>query len=61
MVHMVGVSLEDAVRMASLNPAKSIGENDRKGSIEIGKDADLIIFNDDLNILKVIIHGLSIE
>ena len=61
MVHMVGVPLEDAVRMASLNPAKSIGAGDRKGSIEIGKDADLIIFNDDLNILKVIIHGLSIE
>ncbi|SCL87442.1 N-acetylglucosamine-6-phosphate deacetylase [Sporanaerobacter sp. PP17-6a] len=61
MVHMVGVPLEDAVRMASLNPAKSIGVGDRKGSIEIGKDADLIIFNDDLNILKVIIHGLSIE
>ena len=54
MVQMVGVPLEDAVRMATLNPARAIGLERRKGSIEIGKDADLVIFDDKLNILNVI-------
>lgn len=54
MVHMVGVSLPDAVRMATLNPARAIGLDREKGSIEIGKDADLVIFDDKLNIINVI-------
>jgi len=54
MVHMVGVSLPDAVCMASLNPARTLGIDRNKGSIEIGKDADLVIFDEKLNILKVI-------
>ena len=45
MVHMVGVSLPDAVRMATLNPARAIGLDRTKGSIEIGKDADLVLFD----------------
>ena len=57
MVHMVNIPLEDAVRMASLNPARAIGVDNKKGSIEIGKDADLIIFDDDLNILKAMVKG----
>ena len=44
MVHMAGVSLPDAVRMATLNPARVIGIDKQKGSIEIGKDADLVNF-----------------
>ncbi len=43
MCSMVDVPLKDAVRMASLNPAKIIGVSHLKGSIEPGKDADLII------------------
>lgn len=54
MVHMAGVSLPDAVRMATLNPARVIGIDEQKGSIEIGKDADLVIFDGRLNILNVI-------
>jgi len=54
MVHMVGVSLTDAVRMATLNPARVLGLDKRRGSIEVGKDADLVIFDEELNILKVI-------
>ncbi|GMG98105.1 N-acetylglucosamine-6-phosphate deacetylase [Tepidimicrobium xylanilyticum] len=57
MVHLVGVSLEDAVRMASLNPARVIGVERTKGSIEIGKDADLIVFDRDINILMAIVKG----
>jgi N-acetylglucosamine-6-phosphate deacetylase len=54
MVHMVGVSLPDAVRMATLNPAQALGLDRKKGSIEIGKDADLVVFDEKLNILNVV-------
>jgi len=53
MVYKVGVSLQDAVRMATLNPAKVLGLSG-KGSIEIGNDADLIIFDEKINILRVV-------
>lgn len=46
------------VAAASLNPAKAIGVDDRKGSIEVGKDADIIITDRDFNIIKTIIGGV---
>jgi N-acetylglucosamine-6-phosphate deacetylase len=46
---VVGVPLPEAVRMASLTPARVIGVDDRKGSLEPGKDADLAIFDDDFS------------
>lgn len=57
LVHHVGIKLSDAVRMASLSAAKAIGMDDRKGSIEIGKDADMIVFDEKLNILNTIVNG----
>ncbi|MCR4431335.1 MAG: N-acetylglucosamine-6-phosphate deacetylase [Tepidanaerobacteraceae bacterium] len=57
MVHMVGVALCDAVRMATLNPARAIGLSHRKGSIEMGKDADLVIFDENINISMVMTMG----
>lgn len=45
------------ISAASLNPAKAIGVDDRKGSIEAGKDADIIITDADFNIVKTIIGG----
>ncbi|HBF77328.1 MAG TPA: N-acetylglucosamine-6-phosphate deacetylase [Clostridiaceae bacterium] len=57
MVHLYGVPLKDAVRMASLNPAKNIGIDDQKGSIEIGKDADLILFDKDIQVSCAIVNG----
>lgn len=46
-----------AVAAASLNPARAIGVDDRKGSLEPDKDADIIITDDDFNIKKTIIGG----
>lgn len=57
MVHLVGVPLLDAVKMASLNPAEAAGCADRKGSIEKGKDADIIIFDKNIKIRAVIKAG----
>ena len=53
----VGLSLQDAVRMATINPAERVGMSDRKGSLEVGKDADIAIVDDDLNIYMTMIKG----
>jgi N-acetylglucosamine-6-phosphate deacetylase len=57
MVELAGASLSDAVRMASLNPARALGIGGRKGSIEPRKDADMVIFTDKFAVLKTIIGG----
>ena len=45
------------VSAASLAPARAIGVDNRKGSLQAGKDADIIITDGDFNILKTIIGG----
>ncbi|MEJ7863078.1 MAG: amidohydrolase family protein [Pyrinomonadaceae bacterium] len=40
-----GVPEQDALKMITLNPAKQLGIDKRTGSIEIGKDADIVIWN----------------
>lgn len=42
-----GVSREDALAMVTLNPARQLGVDQYVGSIEAGKDADLVIFDKD--------------
>ncbi len=51
------IPLHECVNGASLNPATAIGVADRKGSLEIGKDADVIITNEKFEIKKTIIGG----
>jgi N-acetylglucosamine-6-phosphate deacetylase len=53
----VGVPLVEAIRMASLTPARVIGVDDRKGSLEAGKDADIAIFEDDFSAWRTMIRG----
>lgn len=55
-----GVPLYSAVKMASLTPAKVIGIDDKKGKIQKGFDADLIIFNDEINIGFVMVNGKAL-
>ena len=51
------IPLYECVNGASLNPATAIGIADRKGSLDIGKDADIIITDDIFEIKKTIIGG----
>lgn len=51
------IPLWECVNCASLNPANAIGVGDRKGSIEIGKEADLVILDNEFNVLKTIKKG----
>ncbi|NMC46735.1 MAG: N-acetylglucosamine-6-phosphate deacetylase [Chloroflexi bacterium] len=60
LLKMTGVALPAAVRMASLNPARQIGLSETKGSIEIGKDADLVLFDEDIHIKRTIIKGVTV-
>ena len=61
MVQQAEVPLEDAVRMASETPARIMGIYDRKGSLDVGKDADCIIMNENLELLGVISMGQKVE
>lgn len=56
-INQVGLSLVDAIKMSSLTPAKIIGIDNRKGSLEKGKDADITIFDKEINIKKTIGRG----
>lgn len=57
MVESVGVSLPEAVRMASLNPARALGLGGRKGSLEPHKDADIVIFSATFEVAKTLVAG----
>ncbi|RPI75978.1 MAG: beta-aspartyl-peptidase, partial [Desulfobacteraceae bacterium] len=52
-----GFSLTDILTMVTLNPAKRTGIHKYKGSLEQGKDADLLILDPDLNIQTVMAKG----
>ena len=55
--HNVGYPLHEVVKMATFNPARHCNVEDRKGLIKEGYDADLILFDEDINIKKVIVSG----
>jgi N-acetylglucosamine-6-phosphate deacetylase len=51
------VPLIEAVRMASLTPAQRVGMQDRVGSLQVGKRADLLCLNTRLQVCQVYIQG----
>ncbi len=57
MIGLADVSLEEAIRMITLTPARILKIDKTKGSIEIGKEADLVLFDKDININTTIING----
>lgn len=57
----VGVPLEDAVKMATINPAKSVKMDDKIGSLKEGKAADIVLLDKDLNIKYVFVDGKLIH
>lgn len=59
-VVQAGIPLRDACRMASETPAQIMGIYDRKGSLQRGKDADILILDDDIKLLKVFAMGKEI-
>ncbi|MBQ3573057.1 MAG: N-acetylglucosamine-6-phosphate deacetylase [Clostridia bacterium] len=51
------IPLWECVNCASLNPATAIGLEDKKGSLDVGKDADIVVLDSEFNVLKTIIKG----
>lgn len=59
MICMAGATLTDAVKMATATPARIMGFEDR-GRLETGLRADLVLFDDDINIRRTIIGGRTV-
>ena len=57
MVQIAEVSLVEAIKMMTLVPARILKLNHRKGFLGKGKDADIVIFDEDINIKSTIIMG----
>lgn len=60
-VEQAGIPLEEVSIMSSLTPARILGVDNRKGSLEIGKDADIIIFDRGLHLTHVVAMGENIN
>jgi len=56
-VREAGVAIEDAVRMASANPAVLLGIGDRVGSLAVGHDADLVVLDEEFARQAVMAKG----
>lgn len=54
------VTLWEAIHMASLNPATSIGIHHQKGSLDVSKDADIVIFDEELNCYLAFVEGREV-
>lgn len=55
------LSLMDIMTIASINTAKYINVYDRKGSLEIDKDADIIVLDENINLVDVYVSGVRQE
>lgn len=60
-VREMGVPLEDAVRAATLTPARAIGIDGERGSLEAGKIADVVVLDEELNVKHVIVRGRLLQ
>ncbi len=61
----VGVPIDQAAVSASLTPARALGLDDRIGSLEAGKYADLVVLDEDLRVVAVMrrgrwVHGMGV-
>ena len=57
----IGIPLEDVCKMASKNPAETVGAYNYVGSIAPGKRADIVILDKELNIKNVVLRGKVIQ
>ncbi len=60
MVKLAGAPLTDAIRMMTSTPASILGIAQRKGSISSGKDADIVFFDDNIQIRRTIVGGRTV-
>jgi N-acetylglucosamine-6-phosphate deacetylase len=56
-MRLVETPLQRAVKMATINPAAVVNVDENKGSLESGKDADIVIIDDEINVCLTIVKG----
>ncbi len=57
LVEKLKMPLEEVIKLSSLNPCTYYGYGDHKGSIQIGKDADLVVISDDYQAIATYVEG----
>ncbi len=57
MIELANVSIADAVKMASTVPASILSISNRKGDLSVGKDADIVIFNENVSVQQTLVRG----
>ncbi|WP_026811162.1 N-acetylglucosamine-6-phosphate deacetylase [Arenibacter latericius] len=60
MIQMADVSLSDAILMMTTTPARIMGVDHTKGSLVVGKDADIVIFDQNIQIQQTIVGGRQV-
>lgn len=55
------VSIDDALKLITVNPATNLGITDKKGKLSVGGDADLCLFDSEWNLTDVFAMGKSIK
>jgi N-acetylglucosamine-6-phosphate deacetylase len=61
MVQVAGVDVPTAVRMATLTPARILGVERNVGSLEVGKWADLVVLDEELQVTGVLVGGERLQ
>lgn len=56
-MNVLGLSLEKAIDLATINPAKVLYVDKEKGSIAVGKDADFAVIDKNLNVYMTVVNG----
>jgi N-acetylglucosamine-6-phosphate deacetylase len=59
-IRMIGLPLKQAVQMATINPARVIGHASEMGSLEVGKEANLVAFDESINVRLTIVRGQAV-
>ena len=60
MLNLADVPLVEIIKMITETPARIMGVSDRKGSLTKGKDADVVIFNDQIEVQRTLVKGRSV-
>lgn len=55
-----GLGVEEAINFVTINPARTIKVLEHKGTLDIGKDADIVVFDEDVNVKLTINRGMEI-
>ena len=60
LVEKAGIPWQTAINAATINPARLCGWDRQKGSIQAGKDADLVVLNDDYSVKATFVLGKQV-